>query len=72
MSGNQPPDPPSGNPPEFPLIGQYELVPSPGEEGYVDPAEPEADPEADDDFDDQDGDYDDGPVEDFEEETGDE
>jgi len=39
MSGNQQSsDPPSG-PADFPAIGQYELVPGPGEEGYVDPDE---------------------------------
>lgn len=37
MSGNQPPDPPSGDTPQFPTIGQYDLVPEPGEPGYVDP-----------------------------------
>lgn len=44
MSGNQPPDPPSGETPAFPAIGQYELVPGPGDPGYVEP-----DPEPDDD-----------------------
>jgi hypothetical protein len=46
MSGNQPVD----EPPEgvgFPAIGDYEIVPGPGEEGYVDPAD-ETPPAADD------------------------
>lgn len=38
MSGNQPIDPPNG-PAEFPAIGQYDLIPGPGEEGYVEPEE---------------------------------
>lgn len=35
MSGNQQIDPPTGEA-VFPIVGDYELVPAPGEEGYID------------------------------------
>lgn len=41
MSGIQAPEPP---PPDavFPAIGQYDYVPGPGDDGYVEPEDPEA------------------------------
>jgi hypothetical protein len=57
MSGIQSPEPP---PPDavFPAVGQYDYVPGPGDEGYVEP-ETDDDPEADAEIEDIDGDLDD-------------
>lgn len=61
MSGIQAPEPP---PPDavFPAVGQYDYVPGPGDDGYVEPEDPEAgagvDDEDLDDVDDNDTDED--------------
>ncbi len=45
MSGNQPVDaPPDPASTGFPAVGQYDVVPGPGDPGYV---EPDPDPELD-------------------------
>ena len=55
MSGIQHPEPP---PPDaqFPAVGQYDYVPGPGDEGYV---EPEAEPDETEGLDDDGGELDD-------------
>jgi hypothetical protein len=55
MSGIQSPEPP---PPDavFPAVGQYDYVPGPGDEGYV---EPEAEPDETEGLDDDGGELDD-------------
>lgn len=54
MSGIQHPEP-TPTDAEFPAVGQYDYVPGPGDEGYVEPEteEYEDDPEAEGDLDDE-------------------